>query len=209
MTADEGARRHRRSPPRVHFGIPIKGFASAKSRLAGVVDPTRRRRLATEVAHRVVDAVRRAGFDPVVVTGSNEVKQWARSIGVAWLDEPDGAGLNAASALVASRGSPWCVLHGDLPLIAPTDLIGVADLLESGRAVLAPSRDGGTNLLGASDPITFAYGPGSFARHLAAVSGSRPAVLVTIGLAVELDTIADLRAAARLPGGEWLSSYVP
>jgi hypothetical protein len=54
----------------------------------------------------------------------------------------------------------------------------------------------------------FSYGPGSYARHLAAL-GTRPTVvMVTPGLAIELDTIGDLEAAARLAGGAWLGEYL-
>jgi 2-phospho-L-lactate/phosphoenolpyruvate guanylyltransferase len=189
-------------------GIPVKGFDSAKGRLAGVLDPGHRARLAAEVASRVVAAARGAGFDVAVVTGSDDVRAWAAAAGIPWIDEPRGRGLDGAASVIAGRGSPWCVIHADLPLMTSADLRRVPVLLDEGRAVLAPSRDGGTNLLAASTPIAFSYGPGSFARHLAAAASASPAVLVSPGLAVEIDTAADLTAAARLSAGAWLAPYL-
>jgi hypothetical protein len=56
--------------------------------------------------------------------------------------------------------------------------------------------------------MAFSYGPGSFARHLAGLAPARPVVLVTAGLAIELDTIGDLEAAAGLGDGAWLGEYL-
>lgn len=190
-------------------GIPLKGFDVAKGRLADHLSPQVRSEVAASTAHRVVDAARGAGFRVVVVTASPQVRAWADTIGVACLDDPPDGGLDAAaSAVVDTADGPWCVIHGDLPLLAATDLEPIDTLLAEGRAVLAPSRDGGTNLVAAPVPVSFAYGPGSFARHLAATAALRPAVLVTAGLAVELDTIGDLTAAARLPAGSWLAPFL-
>jgi 2-phospho-L-lactate guanylyltransferase (CobY/MobA/RfbA family) len=136
------------------------------------------------------------------------VREWAADSGVPHLDDPPTGGLDGAAAAVASAGAPWCVIHGDLPLIEAEDLVPVAAGLGDGRAVLAPSRDGGTKLIAAVEPIRFSYGPGSFVRHLAAVSGMRPLVIVRAGLAVEIDTHGDLVEASRLPKGWWLARYL-
>lgn len=192
----------------IFAGIPLRGFDAAKGRLAGSISAAARNRLARETARRVVDAARGARFDVVVVTGSTQVREWAADIGVPHLDDPPAGGLDGAAAAIASAGAPWCVIHGDLPLIEADDLAPVAAGLGEGRAVLAPSRDGGTKLIAALEPIRFAYGPGSFARHLAAASAMRPLVIVRAGLAVEIDTHADLVEASRLPKGSWLAPYL-
>jgi 2-phospho-L-lactate/phosphoenolpyruvate guanylyltransferase len=190
-------------------GIPLKGFDVAKGRLADHLSPEVRSEVAESTARRVVDAARNAGFRVVVVTASPQVRAWTDAVGVACLDDPPQGGLDAAASVVVDAADgPWCVIHGDLPLVTHADLEPVAGLLAEGRAVLAPSRDGGTNLVAAPVPVSLAYGPGSFARHLAATAALRPAVLVTVGLAVELDTVGDLTAAARLPGGSWLEPFL-
>ena len=84
----------------------------------------------------------------------------------------------------ATRGR-WCTV---ISLCSPADLEGVATRVASGTTVLAPSRDGGTNLIAGTGHFAFAYGPGSFVRHIAAAAGAAPLVLIRTGLAVELDT---------------------
>ncbi|HZD69550.1 MAG TPA: 2-phospho-L-lactate guanylyltransferase, partial [Actinomycetes bacterium] len=62
--------------------------------------------------------------------------------------------------------------------------------------VVVPSRDGaGTNALAWRDPAWFApaFGPDSAARHLALPGAAR---LDDSGLALDVDTLEDLRAAA-------------
>ena len=61
-------------------GIPIRDFDTAKERLAPQVSPSQRREFAREVATRVVTAAGGAGFEVVVVTGSDEVVRWAEGL---------------------------------------------------------------------------------------------------------------------------------
>ena len=51
-------------------------------------------------------------------------------------------------------------------------------------------------MLAARETAGFAYGPGSFHRHLAAVSGGPVRVVVATATALDLDTPDDLAAAA-------------
>ena len=99
-------------------------------------------------------------------------------------------------------------MHGDLPLLGTADVESFLALLDEGTAVLAPSRDGGTNLLAADRPLDFRYGPGSFARHLLSARRLERRVVVTAGTVVELDTPADLYGAAQLAAGAWLTGFL-
>jgi 2-phospho-L-lactate guanylyltransferase len=142
-----------------------------------------------------------------VVTGADDVARWCETRGVRLLPDP-GRGLDAAVAAgVSGATGSWLVAHGDLPLITADDLEGIAQAADSGTTVLAPSRDGGTNLIAGTAPIRFAYGPGSFVRHLAAARAPRW-VLVRPGLAIELDTAADLAAVLHHPRGGWVASLL-
>ena len=59
--------------------LPVKAFGEAKARLAGVLDPAQRARLARWTAERVVAA---AGELPVyVVCDDDEVAEWATAHG--------------------------------------------------------------------------------------------------------------------------------
>lgn len=187
--------------------VPLRAFGTAKTRLDPAVSPEARRRIAAALAERVVAACRDSGWRVVVVTGAEDVSAWCDAHGVPRLADP-GLGLDAAAeAGIAGAAGPWMVVHGDLPLITPEDLFGIADAAAAGQVVLAPARDGGTNVISALSPIRFAYGPGSFVRHLAATPAPH-LVVVRSGLAVELDTSADLAAVLGHPRGAWLGALL-
>jgi 2-phospho-L-lactate guanylyltransferase len=193
-------------------GIPVRSFERAKTRLGEAVPPAIRRLVVERMAARTVAAAGGAGMEVVVLTADEAVAAWAESSGRPVLGDGAGTLDGGARALVEEAGRrqrAWAVLHADLPLIAADDLTGAAAALEAGRAVIAPSSDGGTSLIGTPGPgIAFAYGPGSFKRHLARVAGSDPLVLVSAGLACDLDVPSDLTIAAARPEGAWLADLV-
>ncbi len=193
------------------MAVPVKPFGVAKARLGPRWDAAVRARLGRAVAAHTVAAAADAGADPLVVTGDDGVARWARRRGFVVLRE-DGPGLDgaAATAVRAAAGRAWVFVHADLPLITPADVALVLDELASGATVLAPSTDGGTNVLGGhTSSFPFSYGPGSFRRHLrhGAVSGP-VAVVVRVALALDLDRPADLMAALAHPSGAWLAPLV-
>jgi 2-phospho-L-lactate guanylyltransferase len=111
-----------------------------------------------------------------------------------------------ASAM-ANGADALLVLPADLPLLTSEDLYALtAPILEplalsdpveqTGRVVLAPSHDGGTNalLLHPPDVIPFAFGVRSFDRHYAAAEAAGCAVSIvrTPSLAYDLDLPEDL-----------------
>lgn len=188
--------------------IPLKGFDAAKERLSGALPPDQRAALARATARHVVTACRGGGFDLVVVTADPSVTAWADALPAAVVPDP-GGGLDAAChAGIALNPTAWVVVHGDLPLLDPASMERVMDYLIEGRGVVAPARDGGTNLLGAAAPVPLDYGPGSFHRHLGALAGHRAVVLTGPETAIEIDTPRDLAAAAALPGGGWLARFL-
>lgn len=191
----------------MHAVIPIKGFTHGKGRLAESITPTCRSELNKATAGHVLDACEAAGFSSTIVTGDPEAMTWAEHRGAQVVPDP-AQGLDAAcKAGVAARPDPWVVVHADLPLLDEETMTAVCRSLAKGLPVIAPARDGGTNILGHISPIAFAYGPGSFHRHLSRLD-SRPLVLTTPGSLFEIDTIEDLAATAHLPGGEWLRRFL-
>ena len=192
--------------------LPLKAFTAAKGRLEGLLEPSARAALSRAMAERVTAAWVETGATVVVVTPDPAVAAWARGFGLEVIAEPPGGGLNGAAAAAAAeaarRGRPWCIVHADLPLLTPALAGAFTAALGPGIAVLAPSRQGGTNLLAAALPLAFAYGPRSFSRHLAAARGLERRVMVTTGTALDLDTPEDLQGAAALPGGAWLRAYL-
>ncbi len=187
--------------------IPLKGFDVAKKRLAPALEGRRRSTLARATADHVARACADGGFDVAVVTGDEVVAEWAAGHSAVVIADPK-QGLDAAChAGIAACDGPWIVVHGDLPLLDAATMRRVGATLAKEKPVIAPSRDGGTNLLGGSGRLRFSYGPGSFHRHLTVLSG-RPEVFTGIETIIELDTPADLSAASNLPGGAWLVPFL-
>jgi 2-phospho-L-lactate guanylyltransferase (CobY/MobA/RfbA family) len=119
-------------------------------------------------------------------------------------------GLDGAAESVvieaARRQRPWAILHADLPLATPLGLARVFNQCRT-QTVLVPSYNGGTNLIaGTEAEFHFAYGDGSFHRHLA--YNSPVSVQIDAELALDLDTLADLNRALALPSGRWLKALV-
>ena len=189
--------------------IPVKSFAVGKRRLASAVDDARRAGLGRALASHVAGVVEELGLIPMFVTGDPEVARWAAGHGFPSIPEEAG-GLDAAASAAAhwaSRvNSPWLILHSDLPLLAAGDLVEMTNRLSSGREVIAPSADGGTSAIGSTDAMAFAFGPGSFARHLARLHD--PLVFASVGLLHDVDTPGDIESAAATARGSWLATYI-
>ena len=183
--------------------VPVKAFGQAKVRLAASLDPDARASLARRMAAIVLAAAQPL---PVwVVCDDDAVAEWAATRGarVSW--QP-GRGLNAAvSAAVAEQADAGIdrviVAHGDLPLAR--ELSWLADPAARDELVLVPDRrDDGTNVIcvPATAGFRFAYGAGSFRRHVA--EGARLGLAVRVerdaALGWDVDTPDDLLAVADL-----------
>lgn len=188
--------------------IPLKAFDAAKERLDPALAPGVRRALAMEVAARVARACTGAGLRTAIVTVDDAVAAWAAGLALEVIVDP-GGGLDAAATAVIGAGTgSWAVVHGDLPLLTAGSMRTVARRVAEGHLVLAPSRDGGTKLLAGSGPFEFAYGPGSFARHIGRAAGRNPLVMIGVATAVEIDTPADLVAVRSHRDGAWLERFL-
>jgi 2-phospho-L-lactate guanylyltransferase len=174
--------------------IPVKAFERAKARLAPALSIRERAALARQMATGVVHAAGPART--WVVCDDPRVAEWARAQGCAVCWQP-GRGLNGAvAAATAERFTAGAtrvvVIHSDLPLV--TSLAAVEPA--SDALVLAPDRhDSGTNVVSTPTPeFCFAYGPGSFRRHLveAARLGLPTEVVRGRALGWDVDEPADL-----------------
>ncbi len=190
--------------------VPLRQSISPKSRLASVLSPETRRLLSLQMAARVIEAIAEGGARPLILAADHPVMDWAEQRG--WetiLDRMPS--LNAAAAGAVERaarlGLSWMVIHADLPLLSRADIRAAVETIAAGGWVLAPSSDGGTSLVGGprDTRFEFAYGRGSFHRHLARLQDRAPRVLYRLGLALDLDRPSDLRAALSHPRGGWLA----
>jgi 2-phospho-L-lactate guanylyltransferase len=174
--------------------IPVKDFRQAKARLAAVVSPADRVRLARWTAARVVAAA--APLPVFVACDDAAVAEWAESTGATVLWRP-GMGLNAAvrdgiATLAAAGIEHAIVAHSDLACPPP-----LPDLVVSGGVVLVPDiRLDGTNVIAVPTNSGFepSYGSQSFRRHLAHVMTFGIPVRVRRDslLGLDIDTPADL-----------------
>lgn len=188
--------------------VPVKRFFVAKRRLAPVLDADVRSALGRDLALHTLEAIDAAGAESLVLAADEEVADWAKHHGFhATVDQGEGLdeAATAATLQAVDAGRPWMIVHADLPLLSAADIEAAMAALDRSRGVIAPSNDGGTSLVGGHHLIRFAYGPGSFHRHLAALGEA--SVLVRIGLALDLDDPSDLHAALGRPEGAWLRRH--
>lgn len=182
--------------------IPVKAFADAKGRLAGAVDADGRADLARTMASTVVAAA--APLPVTVVCDDDGVDAWARSVGAAVI-RVHGPGLNRAveagvAALAADGVSQVVIAHADLPRATRLDhcaatqgITLVPDRNLDGTPVLSVPTDAG---------FRFAYGPGSYAAHVAEAErlGLPWRSLHDPNLAFDVDDPADLEGLDGLLG---------
>lgn len=182
--------------------VPVKAFAQAKVRLAPALGADARRRLARAMASRVVAAA--CGLPTAVVCDDDEVSDWASSLGALVLWAPN-LGLNGAVQegflRLSSLGATTVIVAaGDLP--QASDLRWAAEY--PGITLVPDRRQDGTNVvaLPARSDFAFAYGPGSFRRHLAEARrvGARLRVVHSSPLSWDVDLPEDLAGAADLFG---------
>lgn len=191
--------------------VPAKRLPLAKTRLtplpAGMAGPP-------EAAHdRLVlallaDTVAAALASPavagvLVVTDDPAAAAEVTGLGAhAVPDEPD-AGLNPALAhgARATGGAAVAALSSDLPALRPAELTAALAAAEvAPRCFVADAEGSGTTLLtAAGTDLAPAFGAGSAQRH--AAGGAVPLTGSWPGLARDVDTPGDLRAALALGVG--------
>lgn len=185
--------------------IPVKPPAGAKTRLAGALSASQREELVRAMLAHVVGEVRgSAKVDRVLILGPSRL---GLPDDVPLLADP-GTGLNPAlqSALPQVKADRMIVLHADLPGITSAEIDLLADAPE-GVIAIGPDRHGkGTNALSLPLPrakhFTFAFGPDSYAKHLAEAErlGIEIRTIRSAGLERDVDEPEDLADAARLTG---------
>lgn len=186
--------------------VPVKRLSLAKSRLASYGDD-RRQALALAFAMDVVVAALHVA-QVLVVTDDPVAAEALTALGARVVpDDPD-AGLNPAllhGAELLRRGDPQlgvATLSADLPALQADHLAAALKAVPSGgRGFVADVAGTGTTLLAADTGAVLlpVYGPGSRAAHLASGAAELSAAA---GLRCDVDTPADLEAAAALGLGE-------
>lgn len=180
--------------------IPVKPFARAKSRLAGVMDDAAREVLARRLFAHVLGQAGQVA-DVLVVSRDEDAQAQARAAGAMALRETC-AGHNPALAqallkLDRMARAPVLIVSSDLPLLGPQDLrVMLAPPMGVSVMIATDTAGQGTNALYLAHPAILAlrFGPGSRAAHEreAQRAGLGCRVIRREGLARDLDVPADL-----------------
>ena len=189
--------------------VPVKGFARAKSRLASTVSEVERHAFARSCFEHVLSTLEaHPGVASVMVVSNDpEVLAAARARGhVPLMDPANAVRLNevvdsALALAVEQQADAALVLMSDLPLLSVSDLDAL--LMGDGALTLGPGHArAGTNALVARPPdlMPTCFGHAqSFELHRAraAALGCEARVVVTPGIAGDVDTAEDYAALGR------------
>ena len=184
--------------------IPVKPFSMAKSRLASVLTPTQRSRLAEamfqDVLRVAMSVVGASGV--LVVSGDRNLAEQLRATGIAVLDEAKMMGHSEAVAdavgVLSNAGETRILsIPADVPTVTAEELRFAVEQIRTRSLLIVPDRCGtGTNALGfiSGDPVTFHFGPNSRVRHTksARAAGLVPTFLTSAGLGLDVDAPDDL-----------------
>jgi 2-phospho-L-lactate/phosphoenolpyruvate guanylyltransferase len=186
--------------------LPVKSFGAAKQRLADMLGSGARKALAQAMFSDVLATLRRVPqLDAiVVVTGDRSAESAAAGKRVTVLHDSAQAGQSEAALIgihhaLAAGYERVLLVPSDTPLLQPREVTALIG--GTGELVIVADRHGtGTNALVLSPPdaIEPAFGPDSFARHMAAAEAAELPYRaeVVAGLALDVDTPGDLAELA-------------
>lgn len=192
--------------------VPIRGLASGKTRLAGLLDADGRAALNAALLQRVLGAVAAAegGLERcIVAAGAEDAAGVARRSGARVLLASDRLGLNgtleaAREMALAGGASEVLALVADLPMVSGAALRRLAAAVPAGGAAVIADKEGvGTTglWLPATCRLPFMFGPGSLDRHRGGLlaHGLEPLVWRDPQLSFDLDTPQDYGCWRALP----------
>lgn len=192
--------------------VPVKNLASAKQRLAAVLDQPSRTRLAQAMLQDVLETLHGWENRPAValVTSDPYAVELAREYSFEVIPDPDNPGetdaIEMATRVCVEGGvESTLVIPADIPLIQAWELEEIMKHAPEEGSVLVPAADGrGTNAAFRRPANLFPlrFGNDSFKPHYAAAQATgKPCVVVSLpGIAVDVDNPGDLQQLLSLPG---------
>ena len=192
--------------------VPIKNTASAKQRLASILDQPSRTLLAQAMLTDVLTALHDWKNRPNVgiVTSDPYATKLAQDYRFDVIPDPGNPGetgaIEMATRVCVERGvDSTLVIPADIPLIQAWELEEIYKQAPAQGTVLVPAGDGrGTNavLRRPANLFPLRFGNDSFKPHHAAAqaTGKTCLVLNSPGIAVDVDNPPDLRKLLSLPG---------
>lgn len=192
--------------------VPVKNLASAKQRLAAVLDQPSRTALAQAMLEDVLAALHHWKNRPqvAVVTSDPYAVKLAAEYQFEIIPDPDNGGetgaIEMATLRCVDRGADsTLVIPADIPLIQSWELEEILKHAPPEGSVLVPAADGrGTNAAFRRPANLFPlrFGNDSFKPHhtAAEASGKACIVLNLPGIAVDVDNPSDLEQLIASPG---------
>ena len=190
--------------------IPVKNLATAKQRLASVLDQPRRTELAQAMLLDVMQAVANSSTkQTAIVTTDRHALKLAQEFNfetIADNNVSETAAIELATQVCESRGiESTLVIPGDIPLITAQELDQILEAAPAEGSVLVPAADGrGTNAIFRRPAGLFPlrFGNDSFKPHLSAAQATgKPCIVLSLpGIGLDVDNPADLRRLAEMPG---------
>ncbi len=187
--------------------VPVKRLEVAKTRLRAAVPGVEHDRLVLALCLDTVSAALQcpAVGRVVTVTDDPRAAESLRALGAQVVSDEPATGLNpalehgAARAAAMAPADPVAVISADLPALRPAELAAaLAAAAGHPRSFVSDAAGEGTTLLAvtAGTALEPAYGPGSREAH--AASGAVELIGEWPSLRRDVDTAADLAAAAGL-----------
>lgn len=192
--------------------VPIKNTASAKQRLAEVLDQPSRTKLAQAMLNDVLTTLHEWKNRPPVgvVTGDSYATNLAREYGFEVIPDPENPGetgaIEMATRVCVERGEEsTLVIPADIPLIQSWELDEILKHAPAEGTVLVPAADGrGTNAAFRRPANLFPlrFGNDSFKPHRAAAQAiGKPCIILNLpGIAIDVDSPPDLHQLMAQPG---------
>lgn len=201
--------------------VPVKDLPGAKQRLAEVLSAQERQDLARAMLEDVLSALAASSglAGTLVVTRDPLAQRLANRYGARVLIERQCRGHTAAATLgartLAHEGVAGMIqIPADIPLATSEDIGALLKVHGEPPAVtLSPSRDErGTNAVACSPPdlLPLRFGDDSFFPHVqrARSLGIEPQIVKRPGLALDIDTPADLGALLATPSHTRAYAYL-
>jgi 2-phospho-L-lactate guanylyltransferase len=192
--------------------VPIKNTASAKQRLASILDQPARTQLARAMLTDVLTALHEWKNRPKVgiVTSDPQAMKLAAEYRFEVIPDPDNPGetgaIEMATRVCLERGEEsTLVIPADIPLIEGWELDEIYKHAPAEGSLLVPAGDGrGTNaaLRRPANLFPLRFGNDSFKPHHAAAQATgKPCIVLNLpGIAADVDNPPDLRQLLSLPG---------
>ncbi len=192
--------------------VPVKNLAGAKQRLAVALDQPSRTALAQAMLYDVLTALHGWKNRPAVAVVSSDpyAVELASEYKFEIIPDAENPGetgaIEMATLLCVERGiASTLVIPADIPLIQAWELDEILQHAPAEGSVLVPAGDGrGTNAAFRRPANLFPlrFGNDSFKpHHAAALATGKPCVVLNLpGIAVDVDSPADLQQLISLPG---------